>query len=336
MCVIFVADKETRPTPGMVEAAFETNSAGAGIAWREKNQVRWRKGMDLQQVQDMVRNVPLPFAVHFRIPTCGGHLKRLNHPFPILDDVPLDLVGHTKGYVLFHNGHWGRWKDQMMEAAQRSNKKIPSDKWSDSRAMAWMAAHFGLGVLDLIDEKVCAFGMDEIDIFGTGWVVKDSIWCSNDHWTHKPSYRAWERTSPPDKEADSEKFKQSTQNPKQNLLAGGTDGKSAEESASVFVDLTTLQPRHHVYCRCPQCNTHRSRSNGGGAPESTPFDQAKKLLEEAEELWLKKGISKKMLQRCRREFDLAKNKQRREDLKMSRKQLSISIKEFVKNSTITH
>lgn len=187
MCVIFLAETK-RPTDEMVERAYDSNPSGAGIAWRENNLVRWDKGLDATQMKEYFRTLPLPMVGHFRIPTCGGARPSLCHPFPIEKGAPLDLSGQTRGYVLFHNGHWTRWKDTMMEAVVRHNLHAPAGKWSDSRAMAWSAAHFGLFTLDFIDEKALAFGPKDIEIFGKGWEkagdAEHEIWVSNKHWEH--------------------------------------------------------------------------------------------------------------------------------------------------------
>lgn len=147
--------------------------------------VKWEKGMNLDRTLELCKEVPIPFVVHFRIPTAGGRHESLCHPFPIAKHVPLDLKGATKGYVLFHNGHWTQWKDTLLKAAVTLTAKLPGGKWSDSRGMAWMAAHYGIGVLDLIDEKAVAFGPNDIEVASTGWSKEDTVWCSNTHWKVK-------------------------------------------------------------------------------------------------------------------------------------------------------
>lgn len=204
LCVIAVCD-DKRPTADIVKAMFETNSAGAGIAWRAGDSVEdvedivsgttrqrlvnprviWRKGLDLKGVQELCASVPLPFVVHFRIPTAGGTTPLLTHPFPVTNEVALDLKGEIKGYVLFHNGHWSSWKQASLETALKMGIKIPSGKWSDSRAMAWAASLYGPGVLDMIDEKSVLFGPDNVEICGSGWKREMDLWVSNDHWVGK-------------------------------------------------------------------------------------------------------------------------------------------------------
>ena len=189
ICVICIAEK-TRPSPAQVEAMYEQNKDGVGIAWREKNQVKWVKGLlSLEEAQTLCSETPLPYVVHFRIQTVGGKRAALCHPFPVEQDVPLDLNGTTNGYVLFHNGHWSDWRKCTLESlfGAKSKIELPKGKWSDSRAMAFAAALFGVNILDFIDEKSVAFGPKTLGaqscfISGSGWQDKNGLWFSNLNW----------------------------------------------------------------------------------------------------------------------------------------------------------
>lgn len=177
---------------------FEANPAGAGVAWREgvkkgdkvTNVVKWEKGLALQEIRELCKSLPLPYVAHFRIPTVGGPKKALCHPFPIEKNVSLELKGTTHGYVLFHNGHWGRWKEFSLDSSAKNGFQVPTGKWSDSRAMAWAAAYHGLGILEFIDEKAIAFGPNDIEVFGGGihgnaWtVIGGGIYVSNTSWQY--------------------------------------------------------------------------------------------------------------------------------------------------------
>lgn len=192
MCVILIAPND-RPCPEMVEAAYLTNEKGAGAAWREDGRVHWKKGLlSLEEMQELAVNLPLPYVLHFRIPTCGGARKDLAHPFPIDPTLPNTLEGDTDGFVLFHNGHWTRWRESMLETVHNTSCKLPNGKWSDSRAMAWSASIYGLSYLDLLDEKYVAFGpnQEDIEVSTFGWTVVEGIWASNLGWQHKP---VWHR-----------------------------------------------------------------------------------------------------------------------------------------------
>ena len=184
MCVIVIA-RTTRPAENMIEACYEANNAGAGIAWRDGGKVKWSKGLTVGEIQDLCKTVPLPYVAHFRIPTCGGPTKEMCHPFPIDPRTTLQLKGSTEGFVLFHNGHWADYKKVAFESAVKGKIKIPPGRWSDSRAMAWVASLYGLGALDFIDEKVCAFGPNQGDlqIYGNGWsTTEEGLLVSNEFW----------------------------------------------------------------------------------------------------------------------------------------------------------
>lgn len=196
MCVIFICDKK-RPSLDMIEKAWDANDHGAGIAWREDSDViddrgkprklvHWMKGLDYPTVKELVNEVPLPFVVHFRIASCGGTRPALTHPFPIEVDVPQTMEGDTFGHVLFHNGHWSKWEEQLFDIARNFREKIPSGKWSDSRALAWFAAHYGVAALECVKEKIVAFSPEEIEIFSNGtpqganaWQEIEGVMCSN-------------------------------------------------------------------------------------------------------------------------------------------------------------
>ena len=191
MCVIAYAD-EARPTEDMIERMWNNNPNGAGIAWRRGDKVCWKKGLELLEAQELAAKVPLPYVVHFRTPS-GGTSRRpaCCHPFPLTDDVSLAMEGSLKGYVLFHNGMWGGWKDKLVEYSLRSGKKLPGDSWSDSRGLAWVGHHFGFGILELINEKVIVFGPADYEMFG-GWetvkIGDKLIWVSNKFWEKRDSW----------------------------------------------------------------------------------------------------------------------------------------------------
>lgn len=185
MCVILFCD-ETRPSESMVGRSFLKNDKGAGIAWREevdgKKVVKWKKGLEMDEIQDLCKKVPLPFVAHFRIPSFGGPHKLLNHPFPVDPQAELAYEGQTEGKVLFHNGSWSEWRKFSLDTASRQPEKFPKGRWSDTRAMAWCASIYGLGVLELINEKVIVFSPENIDIFGDGWDEVDGVFVSNLAW----------------------------------------------------------------------------------------------------------------------------------------------------------
>lgn len=183
MCVVAIA-QEKPLTIDHVRKMYGSNHDGGGVAWRENGRVHWAKGLKEEEMADYCARLPIPYIAHFRIASCGGIRADLTHPFPIAKDAPLALRGTTSGAVLFHNGHYHRWKDQLLSLATGSGLKVPTGAWSDSRLMAWVAAHCGVNILPFFDEKVVAFSNDDMDIWGTGWSEVDGLYVSNRTWEH--------------------------------------------------------------------------------------------------------------------------------------------------------
>lgn len=239
MCVILIAPK-VRPTDAMIEACHASNDKGAGIAWREGGRVRWKKGLlTVTEMQELAATKPLPYVLHFRIPTVGGPRKDLAHPFPIDKSIPNTLEGTTKGFVLFHNGHWNKWRETMLEAVVNTSTKLPAGKYSDSRAMAFCAAIYGIPFLDIIDEKFVAFGPgdEDIEVSTFGWTLVEGVWASNTGWQHRP---AWHRRHDKDKEGEALDLRGHNYphnvipggyhtTPPHSLASGGLEGKIDRE-----------------------------------------------------------------------------------------------------------
>lgn len=180
MCVIAIIE-EKRPTTKMIEQMWEKNDDGGGLAWQEKGTVKWVKGIDdVGIMHDMIAKLPTPFVAHFRIASQGGKSLDLTHPFELSPTARTTKTGTSKSGVLFHNGTLTGWRENMLNYCINSANKVPDGAWNDSRAMAWMAAHMGLGVLELFDQKLVALLPSDIRVYGSGWKEVDGIWCSND------------------------------------------------------------------------------------------------------------------------------------------------------------
>ena len=281
MCVIAICDEE-RVTDEQVEQMFDANDAGAGIAWRDSVKekgvattvVRWQKGLDLEEVKKLCRDVPMPFTVHFRIPTEGGRTAALCHPFPVEKDVPLNIEGTTKGFVLFHNGHWSAWKNSSLEASVRSNTPVPSGKWSDTRAMAYHAAIYGPGILEFIEQKAVLFGTTRVEIFGPkgAWDRVGNIWVSNKSW-----------------EGRGNSFR--TNDHRRNFAGIAWPGRkelpAADADETTVVDVKSHEPSKQTRPQVPE----------GVDLDKLPFEQVTAMFEREE-------ISKKQWKKQRRRWDL--------------------------------
>jgi len=181
-CVIMLVKKD-RPSHDMLDEAWARNPDGGGIAWREKGVVRWKKGLPLDDMHRLCETTPLPYVAHFRVGSSGGVRPSLCHPFPISETVPLDLEGSTEGSVLFHNGDFREWRAYGLRAAEAFKVQIPADKWSDTRAIAWLCSMYGIQFMEWMDFKGITFSPQDIEVFwGTGWKKINEVWCSNDYF----------------------------------------------------------------------------------------------------------------------------------------------------------
>lgn len=194
MCVIILAENG-RPSAKFLDQAWSMNRDGGGMCWREpdptdpsKVQVVWKKGLTLEEVHELNKNVPLPYVIHMRIASVdgGGIHKNLTHPFEVSEYASIALEGRTSNPVLFHNGNWKNWEERALEAAIRSKVGVPTGRWSDSRAMAWLSHVCGYGFMNFLPEqRGLMFGTSWYNVFnGPGWErVKDEtgaeFWCSN-------------------------------------------------------------------------------------------------------------------------------------------------------------
>lgn len=156
MCVIYACYKGV-PSHAELAAAEENNSHGGGLAWIEDGLVHWKKGLEFKEMRTILKRISPPLLIHFRIASEGPVCDELTHPFPCTPGAELALEG-TAPAVLCHNGTWSGWKTEVKEALERAAGKIkaPPGPWSDSRAMAWLAGHFGVGILEFMysPEKV--------------------------------------------------------------------------------------------------------------------------------------------------------------------------------------
>lgn len=178
MCVILVCQTE-RPDQAMVEKAWDFNDQGGGVGWIDGKSVRWKKGLNLEEMQDLCKTLPLPYIAHFRISSVGSQHPTLCHPFPIEKDVSTTLEGTTKKGVLFHNGTWTKWRETTFETLRLKNCEMPEGFWNDTRAIAFHSALYGINVLELIDERTAVVTPNGVEIFGSGWTKEGEVIVSN-------------------------------------------------------------------------------------------------------------------------------------------------------------
>jgi len=171
MCVIICCEDKF-PSKSILEDAEHHNDHGGGVAWLTKSKkVRYIKGITCEQIVKMIedKKLRLPCIIHFRLTSCGSTCDQLTHPFPISEDAETDLKG-TVDEVLFHNGTWGTWDSRMLDAVFKQGIKIPSGRWSDSRAMAFLAYHYGSGYLNFISgSRMAILNKKGIEYYGNNW-----------------------------------------------------------------------------------------------------------------------------------------------------------------------
>lgn len=281
ICVILIAT-ETRPTPRLLEDAYAANGDGAGIAWREEGKVHWKKGLDLDRFKQLCADVPLPFIGHCRIASIGGVRASLTHPFPVSARVPLALEGTTTGAVVFHNGHWGEWSKELKQVILASGGKyqIPPGVWSDSRAIAFMVHVYGMGILDLLNEKTVGFSPKECEVAGYGWDEIDGITVSNTFFKNRAAG-----------------FRQGQTYPQNYTSPMCKDRRCTRRDVD---KVTGFCPDHQV----------REVRVGGSevAPEPTPFEVACRLFSEGRatevmKLVDSKKLSKKQMKKARKRWE---------------------------------
>lgn len=193
MCVICVCAEDKRATPEQIRQMWVRNDHGGGVAWQavvdDVKVVRWKKGLNLEQMQEMGATLPFPHILHFRIASIGGKIPELTHPFiavPMWAEFgdSLALEGVSTHPVIFHNGHWSEWHDKLMVGCGVKNEEIPRGPWSDSRAMAFLYRYYGQGFLDTLLQRTVTLGPDSLEFgIGSGWYEKEGgMWFSNNAW----------------------------------------------------------------------------------------------------------------------------------------------------------
>jgi hypothetical protein len=185
MCVIVIAET-ARPSPALIRAAIDANPDGNGIAWIDGQKVAWAKGLDDKAFLEACASAPLPFIAHARIASVGGKTAELCHPFPLEASLGADRHSGFAPGVLFHNGHWGDWKGQLLNALTAQSKKMPRGQWSDTRAMAYLAWRYGPDILRLLpdSQRIATLTANgEVESYGKGWSkVANGLWTSNTFW----------------------------------------------------------------------------------------------------------------------------------------------------------
>lgn len=134
MCVI-IGCVNQKPNKEIVDKCHRANSDGAGAMWFEGDKVCYEKGLNNEQIFDLIQKIELPFVLHFRAASIGGKSEKLTHPFEMSVESPLKMKGSCDKAVV-HNGTVSEW--ELLLAAAGIEKPIGEDI-SDSRAIAMIS-----------------------------------------------------------------------------------------------------------------------------------------------------------------------------------------------------
>jgi hypothetical protein len=185
MCVIIACPKNL-PSLEILKTCEENNKDGGGIAYPKDGMIYYEKGLDAKEIHRhllKLKNVR-PAVIHFRISTVGGKSTGLCHPFPIDVQAGTGKRGIAEA-VLFHNGHWTKWKETLTSAFLGKGAKVPKGDWSDSRAMAWLLGNYGIEMMDFLEifrDRIAILGKNKkIKLYGE-FEEKDGIYYSNTYW----------------------------------------------------------------------------------------------------------------------------------------------------------
>lgn len=187
MCVAVLIETAKGPTEREIRLMYEDNPHGAGLAWGSGDLVRYRKGLSVQQVIDLLPTLPRPVLLHFRWATHGGTDRVMTHPFPIgRRAITSRKLNGAARAVLIHNGVW---HDYERFAPPGCN----TDYWSDTAVAAWAAGEYGEDILDHVNWATAvgrAAGNGRLDITLRGtWEEWQGNQYSNLLWQPKPKVR---------------------------------------------------------------------------------------------------------------------------------------------------
>ena len=96
MCVVLICPPKQRPDLTILRACHAANPHGAGVAWRDKRRIHWRKALTPGEVNHLIQQVPGEVIIHFRWASVGGVEPLLCHPFPVTAEAALGYEGRLQ------------------------------------------------------------------------------------------------------------------------------------------------------------------------------------------------------------------------------------------------
>lgn len=150
----------------MLLKAEDLNPDGAGIAWREKKLIKFKKGLGAYKLHKFTRDLELPYIIHFRLATSGSIIPAMNQPFVVNSKGTKTPEGTAKE-VLFHNGHESKWQDILLNILiEKGAKNLPKGELNDSRALAIGYNYLGKKFLHKVSGKFAIFNSKIIETIG--------------------------------------------------------------------------------------------------------------------------------------------------------------------------
>lgn len=184
MCVAIIITAEARPTLQDFQNMARSNADGAGVGWATDGRAHWVKGLQPEDLCELIDALPRPVLVHFRFATAGGAIPQLCHPFPIDESMTDEVVG-SASEILIHNGHWYGWEEYYKTYCQEY-KSVPAGAWSDTRFAALLMHQFPSERPEIAAEvggKIALLDGATGEAFYWGhWEEENGIMYSNTYW----------------------------------------------------------------------------------------------------------------------------------------------------------
>lgn len=166
MCILCYAE-DRKLTRTEFENCWISNDDGVGIAYREKGQNVYIKGlMTLKDAWDAYQKVEtLPHAVHFRLTSTGKKVPDLTHPFIVENNSSIQMKYKGEKPLLFHNGTILGWESYLMSLSLQTGK-VPEGEINDTRVAAMLIARLGEKALQFMAGRFILWRADKAILYG--------------------------------------------------------------------------------------------------------------------------------------------------------------------------
>lgn len=137
MCVLIVSSSSCNISPRDWQSMVNTAGETAGVAWQEKNRVRFYRGLTPKQAYTLhcaLADERRLHLVHLRLTTSGASGAPMSQPFPLSGETLFAPKGYAST-VLAHNGTVRKAFDWLPDDVQL---QAELEEWSDTAALAWL------------------------------------------------------------------------------------------------------------------------------------------------------------------------------------------------------